>query len=347
MNTERLFRVGLTHGFLSESGDLVYKDVGLSLLDPPDVEYTFLGPCDGEIPPEQLRDLDAVIVLAPTVSSRSLEGVDRLALIARFGVGYDSVDLDACTESDVMLTITRGAVDNPVAESILCLMQALAKRVFLKDRLTREGRFHEKVHHMGNDISGKVVGSIGLGGIASRLFELLRPFRTARLLAYDPYADRQRAFELGVELVDWKSLLRESDFLCVNCPLTDETKAMMNADSFAQMKPTAYFINTARGPITDEEALYDALESGQIQGAASDVFLEEPPSAEHPLFTLDNFIATPHGIAWTDELFLAIGTMACESVLAVSRGDVPEHVVNTAVLERPGLLSKLEGYGTS
>ena len=347
MNMERLFRVGLTHDFLSASGGLVYRDVGLSLLDIPNVEYTFLEPCDGEIRPEQLKDLDAVIVLAPTVASRSLEGVDRLALIARFGVGYDSVDLDACTEADVMLTITRGAVDNSVAESILCLMQALAKRVFLKDRLTREGRFHEKVHHMGNDISGKVVGSIGLGGIASRLFELLRPFRTARLLAYDPYADRQRAFELGVELVDWKSILRESDFLCVNCPLTDETKAMMNADAFAQMKSTAYFINTARGPVMDEDALYDALESGQIQGAASDVFVEEPPPAEHRLFTLDNFIATPHGIAWTDELFLAIGTMACESVLAVSRGKVPEHVVNTAVLDGSGMREKLERHGTS
>ncbi len=339
------FRVGLTHDFLSESGDLVYRDVGLSLLDAPDVEYTFLEPCDGDISPEQLRELDAVIVLAPTVSSRSLEGIDRLALIARFGVGYDSVDVDACTAADVMLTITRGAVDNPVAESILCLMQALAKRVFLKDRLTREGRSHEKVHHMGNDVSGKVVGSIGLGGIASRLFELLRPFRTARLLAYDPYADRQRAFELGVELVDWKTLLRESDFLCVNCPLTDETEGLVNADAFAQMKPTAYFINTARGPVMVEEALYDALKSGQIQGAASDVFVEEPPPAEHPLFTLDNFIATPHGIAWTDELFLAIGTMACESVLAVSRGRVPDHVVNTAVLERPGMREKIERFG--
>ena len=180
----------------------------------------------------------------------------------------------------------------------------------------------------------------------SRMFELLRPYRTARLLAHDPYADQQRAFELGVELVDWKTLLRESDFLCVNCPLTDETEAMVNAEAFAQMKPTAYFINTARGPIMDEEALYDALESGQIQGAASDVFVEEPPPVEHPLFTLDNFIGTPHGLAWTDELFLAIGMMACESVLAVSRGEVPEHVVNAEVLDRSGLRTKLDGYGT-
>ena len=119
---------------------------------------------------------------------------------------------------------------------------------------------------------------------------------------------------------------------------------MIDAKAFAQMKPTAYYIITARGGITDEAALYDALKSGRIQGAASDVFSEEPPPVDHPLFTLDNFIATPHGIAWTDEIFLAIGTMACRSALAVSHGKVPEHVVNREVLDRPGLRAKLDRY---
>ena len=338
------FRVGLTHDFVSPSGELVYKDIGLELLEGADVEYTFFGSDEGEIRPDAIRHLDALIVLGLKVTARSLAGVERPAVIARFGVGYDSVDVDACTRADIMLTITRGSVNNSVAESIVCLMQALAKRLFLKDRLTRQGRFHEKVHHMGNDIAGKVVGSIGLGGIASRLFELLQPFGLRRALAYDPYAPAAHAATLGVELVAWEDLLRESDFVCVNCPLTSETQGLVDAGAFALMKPTAYFINTARGPIVDEDALYGALTTGRIQGAASDVFCEEPPPADHPLFALDNFIATPHGLAWTDELFLANEVMVCESVLAVSRGEIPEHVVNTEVLDRPGLLAKLERY---
>lgn len=173
-----------------------------------------------------------------------------------------------------------------------------------------------------------------------RLFELLRPFGLSQALAYDPYVPPEQATALDVELVDWEVLLQTCDFICVNCPLTDETRGMVGPEAFARMKPTAYFINTARGPIVDEEALYDALRTGRIQGAASDVFCEEPPPVDHPLFTLDNFIATPHGIAWTDELFLANGTMACESVLAVSRGEVPEHVVNVAVLDRPALRAR-------
>jgi len=340
----RTFRVGLTHDFVSPSGELVYKDIGLQLLDNAGAEYTFFESDEGEIRTDDIRHLDALIVLGPKVTERSLTGVEQLAVIARFGVGYDSVDVDACTHADIMLTITRGSVDNPVAESIVCLMQALAKRLFLKDRLTRQGRFHEKVHHMGNDIAGKVVGSIGLGGIASRLFELLRPFGLRRALAYDPYARADHAATLGVELVEWEDLFRESDFICVNCPLNQETHGMVDAQAFARMKPTAYFINTARGPIVDEDALYEALTTGRIQGAASDVFCEEPPPVDHPLFTLDNFIATPHGLAWTDELFLANGVMVCESVLAVSRGEIPEHVVNAEVLDRPGLRAKLERY---
>ena len=339
------FRVGLTRDFLSASGELAYKDVGLGLLEEtPGLEYDFFESGGVEIQPEQLQDLDAVIVATPRVTARSLKRIERLALIARLGVGYDNIDLEACTAADVMLTICRGAVNNSVAESILCLMQALAKRLFIKDRLTRTGRFRDKIHFMGSDVAGRVVGSIGLGGIASRLFELLRPFHLSRALAYDPYVDPDRAAALGVELVDFDRVLRESDFVCVNCPLTDETRGVVDAEAFARMKPTAYFINTARGPIVDEAALYDALKTGRIQGAASDVFCEEPPPTDHPLFTLDNFIATPHGISWTDELFLANGTMACQSALAVARGEIPEHVVNTEVLAREGLQAKLERY---
>ena len=337
-------RVGLTRDFLSASGTLVYRDIGLSLLEQAGVEYAFFETRTDEIQPEQLMDLDAAIVLSPKVTAHSLSGNPRLSLIARFGVGYDTVDLAACTNADVMLTITRGSVNHAVAEAILCLMLALAKRLFVKNRLVRDGRFGEKIHHMGCDLMGKVVGSVGLGGIGSRMFELLQPFRLSRALAFDPYADAARVSSLGVELVDFETLLRTSDFVCINCPLSEETQGLMNAEAFALMKPTAYLINTARGPIVDESALFHALTSGGIQGAASDVFCQEPPPVDHPLLSLDNFIATPHGLAWTDELFLATGAMACQSVLSAFRGNTPDHVVNTDVIARTGLQAKLATY---
>jgi phosphoglycerate dehydrogenase-like enzyme len=344
------FRVAITRDALDAEGNFVFKDMGLDLLDAqPQIEYAFMPEFEREATPEQLRDYDGALWLIPRVSRASLQGVERLAGIARLGVGYDMVDLDACTEADVAVFITTGAVNRPVAESILAFMLMLAHKIPIKDRLVRAGRWGEKVHHNGSELRDRVVGSIGFGGIGGELKRLLEGFGIARFLVFDPYLPRERAAAAGVELVDLATLLAAADFVTVNCPLTPETRGLIGAGELARMRPTAYLINTARGGIVDEGALYAALKAGQIAGAATDVFVEEPPPPDHLLLSLDNLIVTPHAVAWTDELFRDMGRMACGGLIRLSRGEVPDHIVNRAVVERPGFQRKLarfrERYG--
>jgi len=231
-----------------------------------------------------------------------------------------------------------------VAESIVLLVLALSHNLVRKDRLVRQGRWAESTQKLGREPRDRVVGTIGLGNIASEAIRLLRVLDVRRFLSFDPYAQDDRAERLGVEPVSLERLLRESDYLLVNCPLTPETRGLLGLEQFAQMKPDAVLINTARGPIVQEAALIEALQSGQIAGAALDVFEQEPLSADSPLTKMDNVILTSHSVAWTEELFRDMGRIDCEGALAIYRGEVPMHVVNPQVLSHPRFLDKLAGY---
>ena len=336
------FRVGLTRDFLRPDGSIGWGDIGLEMLDEaPGVEWEYLADDDRERGAGQVRDYDALIVLGPCVGAATVEGAGRLTLIARFGVGYDNVDVEACTRSGVLLTITPDGVRRPVAASILALMLALGHKLLEKDRIARSGRWEDRLDHMGTGLTGKTLGSIGLGNIAREMFALAKPFGM-RHLAHDPYAAPQAA--AGVDLVDLETLLRTSDFVAVNCALTPETRHLLDAGRLALMKPTAYLINTARGPIVDQAALTDALRGGRLAGAGIDVFEEEPADPEDPIFALPNVVAGPHALAWTDELALGNGRGACESVLDVAAGLVPKNVVNRGVLDTPLFRKKLARY---
>lgn len=338
------FRVGVTRDFLRPDGTLGYGDIGLGLLDQTHgVEWEFLAENARELRPDQVQGYDALLVLAPRVTAATLEGADRLAIVARFGVGYDSVDVEACTRSGVMLTITPDGVRRPVAVSIITFILALSHKLLIKDRLTRQGRWNEKLDYMGMGVTGRVLGTIGLGNIGREVFRLARPFEM-RHLAFDPYASPADAAALGVELVDLETLLRTADFVCICCALTAETYHLVNAERLALMKPTAYLINAARGPIVDQRALTDFLRDRRILGAALDVFEQEPVDPDDPILKLDNVIVTPHGICWTDECFLGNGRSACKSILDVAAGRIPRHVVNRAALDHPRLQEKLRRY---
>src|SRR6185369_11048957 len=235
---------------------------------------------------------DALCVLNPKVPEAVVAGPDqRVRIIARMGVGYDSVDVKACTASGVILTNTPDGVRRPVATSILALILALSHKLMTKDRITREGRWAETTNYMGVGLTGKAVGSIGVGNIGGELFRLLAPLDMVHL-AYDPYAKPDDAAKLRVRLTDKETVFREADFVCVNTPLTPETRGFIGAREFSLMKPTAYFINTARGPIVDEQALYAALSEKRIAGAALDVFEVEPVSRDNPLLELESVIVT-------------------------------------------------------
>ena len=339
------FRVGFSADFCREDGTLAFPDIGLSLLDAvPEVSYEFLKDYEPEYVPAQLTDYDVLISLKPRITAQSLVSAERLCAIGRCGVGYDNVDLQACTERGIAVYITPGGVVRPVAESIFLMILALSHRLLQKDKMVREGRWAESTHRLGREPRDRVVGTIGLGNIASEAIRLLSVLNVRKFLAFDPYTSEERAREVGVELVSLDQLLSESDYVLVNCPLNAETRGLIGADQFARMKSDAVLINTARGPIVDEAALIESLKQGKIAGAALDVFEKEPLGADSPLTTMDNVLLTSHSIAWTEELFRDMGRIDCQGALAIHRGEVPPHVVNPQVLETPRFVEKLARF---
>ena len=337
-----LFRVGISPDFRTEAVGLLEPVLDEIFGPLPYVEYDFFNTQAAVVAPDEVEGYDAVITLHPRFTGATFEGNDRLAVIARWGVGYDYIDVPACTEAGVLLAITTDAVRKPVAEAIVTFFLALAKKLPAKDRLVRTGRWHAKAETTGLGLSGKTVGSVGLGNIAGEMFRLLRPFDLGQALAFDPYVDPDKAVQLGVELVDLATVFRESDFVAVNCPLNGETRGLIDAALFSLMKPSAYFVNTARGAIVKQADLVAALQAGQFAGAGLDVFEQEPLPPDHPLAEMDNVILSPHGMAWTDDLYRGNGVGACENVLTVLRGQVPGTTVNREVTERPGFQRKLQ-----
>lgn len=337
------FEVRHTADF-QQDGQLVYQDVGLDILEETGLNHGFVDTFTPEVRSDQLAGIDALVCLSPRVTSASLEGVDRLALIARFGVGFDSVDVDACTDAGILLTITKGAVNHSVAEATVAFMLSLSHNVLIKDRLTREGRWDERSAHMGSELRDRTLGIVGLGGIGSSLAKMVGGFGMKRIIAADPHVSEEQASSIGATLVPLDVLLAEADFVSINCPLNDETRDLIGARELGLMKSTAYLINTARGGIVNESALIDALKQERIAGAALDCHETEPLPAGHPISELDNVILAPHAIAWTNELFRDIGRQTCRQVLQISRGEIPEGVINTAVLDRPAFQARIDRF---
>jgi D-3-phosphoglycerate dehydrogenase len=331
------FRVGITRDFLKADGTLAFGNIGLDLLDrAPGITREFLESHSPELQPEQIRGFDALLVLAPSVTAATLTGADRLALVARFGVGYDNVDIVACTRAGVLVTITPDGVRRPVATSVLAYLLALSLRMFDKDRLTRAGRWADKLDFMGTGLTGRTLGIIGLGNIGREIVRLTRPLGM-RYLVFDPYLSAADE----IEMVDLETLLRASDFVTINCALSPETRHLLNQQRLALMKPTAYLINTARGPIVDQRALTTALAAHQLAGAALDVFEMEPIEPDDPLLALDNVILAPHAICWTDECFQGNGESACRGIVDVAAGRVPRSIVDRAALSHPRMRARL------
>ena len=340
MTGER-FRVGVTRDFLKPDGTLGFGDINLGLLDAaPNVEWEFLAEDTAELRPDQVRDYDGIIVLTPRVTAATLADPGRLAVVARFGVGYDSMDVDACTRAGVALTITPDGVRRPVGQATLAFILALSTNIFHKDRITRAGRWDDRFDYTGLGLTGRTLGLVGLGNIGRDVAELIRPFRM-RILVADPYTTPEMAAAAGVELTSLEDLLRRADFVSIHCPLNEETRGLIDAERLALMKPTAYLINTARGPIVDQRALTAALQARQIAGAGLDVFEREPIDPADPLLALDNVIVAPHALCFTDEVALGNGASACQALLAAAAGQAPRYIVNREVTEHASFQAKL------
>jgi phosphoglycerate dehydrogenase-like enzyme len=339
------FIVAFTADFYDSAGARKYRDIGLSLLtEQPHIEQRVFKEDRNPIGADQIGDAQGVIVLTPAVTAESVARSSNLLVVARFGVGYDTVDVKACTAADVLVTIAVGAVDRSVAEATIGWMIGLSHNVCIKDQLVRTGRWEERSKYMGRELRDRTLGVIGLGGIARKIIELLRGFGMNRPLAYDPFVNEETAAALGVDLVSLEELLRQADFVSIHCPLTEKTRGMIGARELALLKPDACLLNTARGGIVDEDALYEALKNRRIAGAALDCFAQEPITAAHRFCELDNVLLAPHSIAWTNELFRDIGLAVCQVMVDVSLGRKPGGVLNPEVFDRSGFQAKWERF---
>lgn len=335
------FNVVLTADFYDSTGASKYRDIGLSVLaEHPHIEQRVFKEHRQQIGVDQIGDAQGVIVLTPAVTAESVSKAENLLVMARFGVGYDSVDVKACTAAGVLVTITTGAVDRPVAEAVIGWMIALSHHTRIKDKLVRAGQWDERSKYMGRELRDRTLGAIGLGGIARKTIELLRGFGMKQPLAFDPFATGEMAASVGARLVTLDELLRQADFVSIHCPLTEKTRGLIGARELALMKPDAWLLNTARGGIVDEDALYDALIHHRIAGAALDCFAQEPVTAPSRFAGLDNVLLAPHSIAWTDELFRDMGRAACQVMVDLSLGKKPRGVLNPEVFERPAFPAK-------
>jgi Phosphoglycerate dehydrogenase and related dehydrogenases len=339
------FRVGITPDFYVDAKGHFEAALEQKLASAPGIEYAPVPPQAGNVATsEALNQFDAIFSLALKITAESVRDVERLALVARWGVGYDMIDVPALTQAGVALAITPNAVKRPVAEAILTLIFALSKNLPDLDRTVRGGKWRGDLRRLGVGVAGKVLGSIGCGNIAQQLFRLASSLGFARFIACDPYVTAQTAQSVGATLVSLEEVLRQSDYVTVNTFLNDSTRGMIGEAQFRMMKPTAYFINTARGPIVDQRALTHALQQRFIAGAGIDVFEKEPVDSGDPLLALDNVILSPHGLAWTEEIARDNGLEACDNILSVARGETPAGLVNREVLANPQFLKKLERH---
>jgi len=338
------FRVGITRDILDSRGEPAFGKAALAILDDaPGLEWEYLPAVVPEVGAEHAARYDALYVNMARVPAATVARPDcRLRVVARHGVGYDSVDVPAMTRAGIVVTNTPWPMPRPVATIALTFILALAGKLMLKDRLTRTGRWNERMDNMGMGLTGRTLGVVGAGRIGRELLRMARVF-DMKLLAADPYVNTVELGYIGARKVDLATLLREADFVVTIPLLNEETRHLMSAPQFALMKKSAYFVNVARGPVVDEPALIEALRSGRIAGAALDVFEQEPVDPANPLLAMDNVIVTPHSLCWTDECFHNMATTGLASIVDTLCGRVPEFVVNREVLAHPRVKAWLGG----
>jgi len=334
------FRVAITRDVLDSRGEPAFGRAALSILErAPNLEWEYLPRVVPQVDADHAAQYDAIYVNIARVPAAAVARPDcRLRVVARHGVGYDTVDVAAMTRAGVLVTNTPTSMPRPVATVALTFVLALAGKLFLKDKLTRSGRWHERMDNMGLGLTGRTLGVIGAGRIGQEIMRMARPF-DLKLLAADPVVNALELSYLGARKVDLPTLLRESDFVVVACLLNERTRHLVGAKELAEMRPSAYFINVARGPIVDEPALIEALRERRIAGAALDVFEQEPVDPANPLLAMDNVIVTPHSLCWTDECFHNMASTGLTSIVDALSGRRPEFVVNPDALAHPRLRS--------
>ena len=283
---------------------------------------------------QSIRDKDGLIsMITDNVDAELLDAAPHLKIIAHFGVGYNNIDVKAASERGIHVSNTPGVLTDATAELAFALILAVSRRVVACDRLTREGRFQywAPMLFLGREVTGKTLGIIGLGKIGEAVAMRAKGFHMRILYHNRTRIDISQEKALNAEYVSLTTLLAESDFVSLHVPLTEHTKHLIGEDELSLMKPTAYLINTSRGPVVDEQALVSALRERTIDGAGLDVY-EHEPALTPGLTELDNVVLLPHVGSGTLETRIKMATMAVENLIAGLSGEVPPNLVNPEAL---------------
>ncbi|SDT23233.1 2-hydroxyacid dehydrogenase [Microlunatus soli] len=321
------YRLAISTDSLDADGKVIYGDIGLDALTAAGVDWQWVTADGHAYAAGQLDDFDAVWILGHSgIAAESLSAASSLRHVARFGAGYDQIDLAACSEGGVLVTNAPHGVRTPMVHTAVTLLFALGHNLLAKDRLARTGDWRANGALRGRGLQNATVGVIGLGGIGAATAETL----TAMGLDVVAYNRTPRP-ELGITQLGLDELLATSDYVIITISAGPQTRHFIGADQLAAMKPGSFLINIARGSVVDEDALVAALTSGPLAGAGLDVFATEPLPASSPLTALDNVILGPHSLCWTDSYATDTSAEARQCLLDVAAGRTPQNVVNPEV----------------
>ena len=341
---ERKITLGITRDIFDADGKLDIPGPGLELLEEmPEIEYRMFDQFLPEVTAGQIQGCDMVISAAARWTAQSLVGNDQLIALLYTGVGYDHIDIKTLTDAGVLFCFAPDAVRRPMACTVITFILTLAMKLMAKDRITRQGRWEEQNDYRGEGLMGKTLGSIGVGNIGHEVFVLAQPFGM-RHLGCDPYITQADVDDVGVQLVDMDTLLAESDFVSISVPLNEDTRHLVGGRELRMMKSTAYLISTSRGPVVDEAALIQALQEGWIRGAGIDVFEQEPVDPDNLILGMDNVVVSPHSLGHTDEYYRLAWSGKLRQAAQILRGEIPDSLVNTEVLETPAFQTKFKKF---
>lgn len=298
------WRLAVTADHAEADGSTVYGDIGLGGLAADGIHWSLL---EAPIRPGALEGFDAVLLLSGTpLGAEQLQGVTTLKHVARFGAGFDAVDLAACDERGITVTNASTGLRVPMAHTALTFLFALAHSLLPKDRLVREADWDRKAQHRGLGLAHATVGMIGLGGIGRETVRQLRAL-DLDVIAWNRSPRPEFCAEVGIAQLDLDEVIARSDYLILTVAANDGTRHLIGERELALMKDSAFLINIARGAVVDEEALITSLQEGTIAGAGLDVFEVEPLPADSPLLALENVVLSPHSLCWTADFAAATG----------------------------------------
>lgn len=311
---------------IHQSGEKLLIDKGYDVRVASDITESTLA--------QEIWDVSGLLVRTAEIPASVIEAGRALRVIARHGVGYDNIDVAAATRRKIPVCITTGANAVSVAEHVLALMLALTKKIVPYDRATRKNNWDIRNNFSAVDLERKILGVIGMGRTGTLVCRKAKAAFNMEVLVYSPRASRELIEKAGGRKVSGiPELLKVSDIVTLHVPLTGETSGLIGKAELHMMKPSAFLINCARGPLVDEEELFRALKDGIIAGAGLDVFDPEPPKADNPLFGLTNVVLSPHSAALTAECVMRMASQAAQAIIDVLDGRRPEGVINPEVFQ--------------